>query len=410
MSRTRFTITMLIPRLEPSATGVLVGGHVSALKTLCLSLMSEQSTVPTVITSASGAASRILRQRPPPWGRLIVFRNDRAPQTVGFAIRFTLQLLLYAIRGRMKGSDIIHGHSGYAVYAIATYMAAKLSHAKSVHTVYCPVTTTSYLRGRRRLYLSSRIARVALSRLDCVLAMSENVARSLIASGVPARNIVIAPPAIDAELFHPPGLESDVREKLHVASDAAVLLYVGNLLPSKGLDVLARAFVDVARDRQDIVLVVTTELPDPETERRLNNITKILSSAGVEERVRWQSIVDDMPALMRASDVLVMPYRDTQGPSDYPIALLEAMACSRAVIGTRVGGLSELIGDDDRGWLVPPDDVDGLASAIRMAVAMPAECRRRGVLARDFVVANFSLSRVRRIHNELYEELVDGAR
>ena len=89
-----------------------------------------------------------------------------------------------------------------------------------------------------------------------------------------------------------------------------------------------------------------------------------------------------MPQLMAASDIVVAPYRNTIGPSDYPLALMEAMSAGACVVGTEVGGIPELIEDRVTGRLVKSDDVHGLAEVLSELLETPEIRKQMGKKAR----------------------------
>jgi glycosyltransferase involved in cell wall biosynthesis len=85
-------------------------------------------------------------------------------------------------------------------------------------------------------------------------------------------------------------------------------------------------------------------------------------------------------------DVIVLPtQRDP-----FPIALLEAMALAKPVVATAVGGIPEMIRDGESGVVVPPNDIDALASAIAGVIEDPTRGRRLGEAARERLLARFS--------------------
>lgn len=301
----------------------------------------------------------------------------------------------------------MHGHSGYAVYAWATLLAARIAGKPGVHTIYCPVEKAGSVDGVRRSALAGAIARYPLNRIDRVIAISENVARSLGGLGVSRSRIEVIPPSTDVDVFSPERDGSDYREKLDLPPEAQVVLYVGNLMHSKGFDLLLEAFKRLAKELPDAHLIATLELAHKDFESRRAGFLEDISRSGLGRQVRLLGFVEDMPSLMAAADVFVVPYRDTQGPSDYPIAALEAMATGRPVVATLTGALPELIRDGVDGRLVAMDDPSQLSRAIASLLSDKATARRFGQAGRASIVSRFSIEASHRRHMMLYSQLTE---
>ncbi|KXB03132.1 hypothetical protein AKJ47_02810, partial [candidate division MSBL1 archaeon SCGC-AAA261G05] len=120
------------------------------------------------------------------------------------------------------------------------------------------------------------------------------------------------------------------------------ILYVGRLVKTKGLDILAKAMKNI-----DVRLLVCGEGP---TSRSLKNIENVELLGFVPE--------DEKNRLLRKCKFLVLP---SKGEA-FGIALLEAMAFGKPVVASNVGGISEVVGDG--GILVPPNDPEKLGIAI----------------------------------------------
>ena len=88
-----------------------------------------------------------------------------------------------------------------------------------------------------------------------------------------------------------------------------------------------------------------------------------------------------------------------------PVALIEALAAARPVVATRVGGTPDLLGDDERGRLVPPQDADALARAVLETLHQSEAARRRALAGRAHVLARHSADRLVRDVDALYREL-----
>lgn len=151
-------------------------------------------------------------------------------------------------------------------------------------------------------------------------------------------------------------------------ADPPVVLAVGRDVPKKGLDTLVAAAGRLGR--RATVRVVSDRPPAPGVE-----VTGLLPRAGVRAE------------LARASVFALPCRRAPDGDMDgIPVALIEAMAAGLPVVTTPVSGIPELV-DEEVGWLVPPDDPDALAAALRAALDDPAEAARRGRAGRARAIA-----------------------
>jgi glycosyltransferase involved in cell wall biosynthesis len=182
-----------------------------------------------------------------------------------------------------------------------------------------------------------------------------------------------------------------------MAQDASIVGVVARLEPEKGHRTLLEAWPRVlARVPDAYLLVVGEGHLRPELEL-------MAADLGIESRVVFAGRRDDIPAVTAALDVAVLPsYREAQG-----LVVLEAMALSRPIVATRVGGIPEMIEDGVSGLLVPPHDAPALADAIaRLLLDHPLAdtIARRG---HDVVHDRFSVEFMVRAIEDLYDE---GAR
>jgi glycosyltransferase involved in cell wall biosynthesis len=92
-----------------------------------------------------------------------------------------------------------------------------------------------------------------------------------------------------------------------------------------------------------------------------------------------------------------------------PVALIEALAASRPVVATRVGGTPDLLGDGQRGLLVPPGDPQALAAAILDTLTRRDAALERARRGRDYVLATHSVERLLDNVDTLYRELLGSA-
>jgi glycosyltransferase involved in cell wall biosynthesis len=95
-----------------------------------------------------------------------------------------------------------------------------------------------------------------------------------------------------------------------------------------------------------------------------------------------------MPAVMNALDCLVHPQIATDA---FPTVILEAMACAKPVVATRIDGALEQVVNGETGILLPPEDVPALSDAMANTMTRPALSRQWGARGRERVCNNFSL-------------------
>lgn len=186
------------------------------------------------------------------------------------------------------------------------------------------------------------------------------------AADVDPERITVIPNGVDLTRFAE-GRADDVRAGLGISGEDVVVLYAGRLSPTKGIEVALEAFGAFAEhwplgDSHLLVAGVVRNQPphlSPEAyEQRLRERSP--------PRTHWLGLRSDMPALMRAADVVVIPTVDNES---CPRAGLEALASGRPVIGSRVGGIPEVLGSELEKFLVPPGDPAALAAALSALVA-----------------------------------------
>ncbi|MBX3374306.1 MAG: glycosyltransferase family 4 protein [Phycisphaeraceae bacterium] len=381
-------ILHVIPQFPWFGGRTIVGGHASCL----LSLGLAQAAAGHEVTILSHVIHRAGVEKIADGLHVHSLFGIGRPGTVRFGLR-----LLAAGRhwlGERPGAfDVLHGHSGFADYLLLTAALARRGRLPSVHTMYCPIAAHG---GRARLPLVHAFLRGCARRIGALSAMSLNVARSMEAWGSPP--VTPIPPALDFSRFFPPpiatvpgGATSEVRplrRELGLGDDDIAVLFVGNAKPQKNLAGLLRAVAQIAGRHDRLRLIITTELKQSSSDEHLQALHAMMRDLGLEDRIIQRGIVDNMPELMRSCDILAAPFLDSNGPSDYFMAVLEAMACGRAVVCSAIGGMPEVV-SDEVGGLVDPLDQDDLAAALERLVVDRDLRQRAGARAREVAAARF---------------------
>lgn len=226
---------------------------------------------------------------------------------------------------------------------------------------------------RVRDALSKRLTRPVLHAAQRILVVSEDLGRVAVRDygADPARIRAIAN-GCDATIFHPRPRD-DARAALGIDADAELVVYVGRLVPEKGLRELLDATASLAADRSKLRLALIGEGPmRAELDARLaadpilRGCVRLPGAQGPHEVARWMS----------ASDLATLPSYS----EGHPNVLVEALACGRPVVATPVGGIPEVV-DADCGLLVPARDAAALTAGLREALDRTWD---EGLLSRRF--------------------------
>lgn len=263
-----------------------------------------------------------------------------------------------ARRGRY---DAVIGHYLYPTAAIAR-MAADRAGVPLVL-----VTHGTDVRSVMREDRFGRAGRAALSSADLVVTVSGALERVVregleLPAAVPTAIINMG---IDDELFAP---DAHAREKLHIEPGTRVVLFAGNLVPTKGVDVLAEAFFALLDFGLADRLVLVGDGPlAKDIAARVDENAVSFEHADPTDRVTLTGRLHqrDLARWMAAADVFVLPSR----AEGLGLVLLEAMACGTPCVGSDVGGIPEVLATPSCGALAPAEDPAALAKAIAEVLA-----------------------------------------
>jgi glycosyltransferase involved in cell wall biosynthesis len=209
------------------------------------------------------------------------------------------------------------------------------------------------------------------------------------------RELVEVTGGVDAELFRPVPPDAELSARL---AGRRVLLYVGRFVPLKNLPMLVDAFAAVRRARPDAALVLVGE---GALERQLR---EQVSRLGLREDVVFlgHQPQSRLPALYAASEIVVLSSSFDNSPN----CVLEANACQRPVVATRVGGVPRYVTEGENGLLAESGDVDGFARAMLELLDRPDRAREMGQAGQRRVLERHSWRRSAEKLLALYERLL----
>jgi starch synthase len=330
-----------------------------------------------------------------PWDHLAA--ANQALQTISTDLSMT---------AAVGAADLAHSHTWYA--NLAGHLASLLygiPHVMTVHSLE-PLRPWKAEQLGGGYALSSWCERTAVEAAAAVIAVSDGMRNDLLAAypAVPAERVWVIRNGIDTAEYAPDPA-TDVLERHGVDPSRPSVIFVGRVTRQKGLPVLLRAAAEIDPAAQ--LVICAGQADTPELEAEVSELARRLRAT--RPGVIWIAGMlakREVIQLLTHAAVFVCP-------SLYePLGIvnLEAMACGTAVVGSRVGGVPEVVAEGKTGLLVPPADPAALAAAVNELLADPARAAEMGRLGRARAEADFGWASIAAQTAALYAELAgDGA-
>ncbi len=216
--------------------------------------------------------------------------------------------------------------------------------------------------------------------------------------GVPAAKSRMLPNGIDTERYRVRG-EGEARP--YFQDGDIVIGSVGRVQDVKDHATLLEAFVLlrdlVPQQRERLRLAIIGDGP------LLQDLRDKAAAAGIADAVWLPGTRNDVPDLLRSFDMFALPSLAEGTPG----AALEAMAAGLPVVGTRVGGIPEVIDNGVTGQLVPPSNAPAMAAALKHYVEAPQLARRHGLAGRERVLRKYSMPAMVAAYQDMYDVLCE---
>lgn len=253
------------------------------------------------------------------------------------------------------------------------------------------------LGPKRSLY--RLLYRVGARIVDGLVAVSEDVGASVREQlRPPADKLVVIPNGVDVHRFQSHGDRRTTRESLNLPDAARVLIVLAKLHAQKGHRHLLDSLDSLLPRVPDLHVLIVGDGPD----RRA--LEERVATMGATSRIHLLGSRSDVPQLLAASDIFVLPSL-WEG---LPMALLEAMATGLAVVATDVSGSREVVIDGESGLLVPPGDARALEAAILRLLGDRTMAKGMGEAARERVTKSFSGRTLAERHVAMYRSYSRG--
>ena len=331
-----------------------------------------------------------------------VFRNFscwgmfgiRGIRTLG-ALIYMFTLALYLLTHRRE-YDIIHVHQ--ALYpAFVSVLVGKQVLGKPVIVKTASSGMTSDIKQQKGYPLGNIQLRYLIKKMGCLVSNSKVGGDEFKEIGFPESKIV----------FIPNGVEIPKEKKIFYG-EVKLVMAVARLSLEKGIDVLLKAWKEVAELHPALKLIIAGQGPLE------SSLKKLCQDLRLADSVEFVGSIPILNEHWSNADLFVLPSR-TEGLSN---ALLEAMSHGIPCIATRVGGNGELLGGEgkeiqfggyivaDNGLLVNPDDPKGLSEAILYLIRHPEARENFGKRSQKFVEENYSIDLIAERYISLYKTLL----
>ncbi|MPZ18415.1 MAG: glycosyltransferase [Luteitalea sp.] len=329
---------------------------------------------------------------------------ERAARERGLPVRIVRMLPGPNLRGalqvlhlaRDEAADVLHSH-GYKGDILLGFLPRRLRSIPLVATVH-GYTDVS---GLSRMWLYHRVDRLALRCADRVVLVHRGMTATrglnrlhdrrwrVIENGIPQAAPVSSASSADTSSF----VDDDIVR--FCKSGSVVIGAIGRLSREKGFDLMLRAVGQIARDRDDVVVLILGE------GRQRAPLERHARDLGLGDRVLMPGYRSNAKDYLRLFDVFVLPSL-TEG---LPIVLLEAMQAAVPIVASRVGGVPNVLDEGRGGLLVEPGDSSALARAILRCIDDRALASQLAEYSLTQSSSRFSSRVMAELYLELYLEL-----
>jgi alpha-maltose-1-phosphate synthase len=301
----------------------------------------------------------------------------------------------------MNSAQLVHSHTWYA--NLAGHLAAMLygiPHVMTMHSLEALRPWKAEQLGGGYT-LSSWCERTSAASAAAVVAVSDGMKVDILSAypEIPAERVRVIRNGIDTDEYRPDP-RTGVLARYGVDPGRPYVIFVGRITRQKGVPVLLRAASRLIGEAQLVLLAGAADTPE-----QLAEVTELVDGLRTSRSgVIW------IPEMLPKPEVIQLLTHATvfACPSIYePLGIvnLEAMACGTAVVGSRTGGIPEVVADGETGLLVPVGEPEPLADALNVLLRDPDRAEAMGQAGRKRAVSEFGWPAIAAQTADLYAEL-----
>jgi glycosyltransferase involved in cell wall biosynthesis len=242
--------------------------------------------------------------------------------------------------------------------------------------------------------------RFVYRRVDKIVVISSALRDYMKSIGVRENNIVLLPPAVDTNRFHPSVSGDRFRKSIGLNINDTVVLFSGWLYEFSGLDTVIRSFMDLMDEVPQLKLVVCGDGPQLDELQRLRNSLELKDQVKILGRLPFE----EMPRVIASADLCINPYiPDVRSNHAFPSKIAEYMAEGKPVLATDLPGTRSLLPPQSGVELVPPSQ---FIDRMREMIVSEDQRSDSGRAARKYCEANFSIESVGDRFEQTLESLI----
>ena len=300
---------------------------------------------------------------------------------------YAKQIALYA---REHNIDMVHNNTAAVLEGIYLKRKLKLPLIWHVHEIIVKPKAISD-------FINMLMGRYA----DKIVTVSQAVANHIKQSPfIKDSQVEVIYNGVDNAVYYPMDASS-IREKFDIAQDALVIGMIGRVNAIKGQNDFIEAVEPLLEKNEQAVAFLAGGV-FPGEEWRLEELDKRIASSSVVSQIHRIDYYDKTSELYNMFDIFVLP---SIKPDSLPTVVLEAMACSKPVVGYNNGGIAEMVVDDKSGCLVKPNRPQELSNAISLLLDSSEKREKFGRVGYQRQRELFSLESYIKNFSEFYDNL-----
>lgn len=301
------------------------------------------------------------------------------------------------LRSDLKSFDIVHIHEYTTYQNIVVHHFAKKFGVPYILQAHGSLPKIG--RQARKWIYDALFGSNLIRDTSKVIALNEVEVGQYKYVGVPAQKIALVPNGVDLSEYSDLPSKGSFKKKFGIDRNMRIVLYLGRIHEIKGIDILVRAFASILQKLDNVRLVIVG--PDDGYLHEIKALTRTLL---IEDKVLILGPLYGMAKLEGYvdADVYVLPSRY----ETFPMTVLEAYACGKAVIASNVGGLNQLVLDGATGLLVEPGNFMDLANKISYLMDHAEKAEEMGLKGKQYVKEHFNIDKIAEDLENLYKVAV----